>query len=627
MPILRDLLTTTEKRGRLPRLAGTNTAAGVHVDAERSLQVSAVYACVRLISEAVAQMPVHLIRKEGRRRTPLGDHPLLPLLAEAPNPDIDAGEFWRAMVGWMLLRGNGVAYIEYGGTGRPVALWPIAATSVLPTRTSRGQLAYKVKINEAEYVPGFAPNRERVVGQDRILHYRAFGLGVWGLSPVGLARTKVGTAFAAESYGAGFYARGAHPGGALKTDQELTDEQYERLEKQWTESHGGFANSHAPAILEGGLSWENIGLPPIEAQYLETQKFTAAQIAGHIFGVPPHMIGDVDRSTSWGSGIAEQGIGFVRYTLMPWLNRLERVTRRRLLVEPNVQVKFTTAALERGDLKGRYEAYAVGKQWGWLSTNKILELEDEEPIEGGDVYLQPLNMVPAGTFDEPDRGVDVDGHRQRGDRAKSMRQRHVEAHERALRRFFDTQADEVLADLGDGRSWELRDVSREDWDDRLARLLASLGLASARDAAEEITARFDVDLDDAGFAGWMRTMGRNVARQINNATFAGVAAASDLDEVRGVFDTLLSSQALSYARTRVAESFGFGRQEAAKQTGARTKTWRTNSGNPRSSHAAMDGETVAVGDTFSNGARWPGDTANLDIDEVAGCECDMDISR
>lgn len=628
MPILRDLLASPaepQRRSRLPRLSGTSTSTGVSIDAERALQVSAVYGCVRLISEAVAQLPMHVYRSTpGDERVKVRDHPLLPLLTDRPNPDIDAGEFIRAMVGWMLLRGNGFAYREVGGDGRTKGLWPIAATSVAPARTPSGRLAYEVTLSDPEFVPGFVPGRKRLVRAEQMLHFRAWGLGPWGLSPVGLARTKIATAFSAEEYGAGFFGRGAVPGGALTVPGSLTDEQFERLDRQWSESHGGFGKSHKPAIFEGGVTWENVGLPPDEAQFLETQKYTASTIAGHIFFVPPHLIGDVERSTSWGSGIAEQGVAFVRYSLMPWIVRLERVLNQ-LFVEPGMYVKINTAALERGDIKTRYDAYAVGKQWGWLNTNDIRRKEDEQPVDGGDVYLQPMNMIPAGTFDEPHALPSGEGRREH--RAVSEREQHVRVHARALVRFFDDQGEQVLADYDETGRALRREFDRDESDRKLARLLASLGLSAALDSARGVTEMFDVDLDDGGFASWMATMGRNVARMINDATFAAVAAATSVDEVRGVFTTLVESRAGQIATTRVTEAFGFGRQEGAKQSGARNKTWRVTSGNPRSEHASLDGETVNVGDTFSNGARWPGDQANLDVDEVAGCQCEMEISR
>ncbi|NWN89193.1 MAG: phage portal protein [Micrococcaceae bacterium] len=626
MPIIRDFLSGMNpvKRGRLPRLGGTGTAAGVSVDAERSLQVSAVYGCVTIISEAIAQLPVRIYQKTDSHRKPVNDHPLGKLLSGMPNPDIDSGEFYRTMIGWMLLRGNGLAYRQVGGDGRTKGLWPIAPTSVTMGRSPAGKLVYEVNLNQAEYVPGFEPGVKRVVPQDRMLHFRAFGLGGWGLSPIGLARTKVATAFAAEEYGAGFFARGALPGGVLTTDGSLTDEQFERLNQQWNESHGGFGNSHKPAILEGGVGWENVGLPPAEAQFLETQKFSSSTIAGHIYRVPPHLIGDVERSTSWGSGIAEQGVAFVRYSLMPWIVRLERVIGQ--LLPDGMYVKFNTAALERGDIKTRYDSYAIGKQWGWLSTNDILKHEDEPPVKGGDVYLQPLNMVPAGSFgtdpvDEPDRGQRALGSQ----REASLRDRHVAVHQRALQSFFEDMGDEVVADFeADERS--ARDIDRSRLDRELGRLLTSLGLSAALDSSREVLSKFGVDLDDGGFAGWMSTMGRNTARFINDATFDQISSAASSSEMRDIFKHLVGTRAEQIAVSRVTEAFGFGRQEAAKQAGAGKKTWRTRSGNPRSEHASLDGETVNIGDEFSNGARYPGDWAKLDADQAAGCQCDMEIS-
>lgn len=401
MPILRSLLGKSEMddgaSARLRPLQGTSTAAGVSVTPERSLQVSAVYACVRLISGAISQLPVHIYRRTSDGRQRIGNHPLTEMLTVRPNPEMDSSEFVRTVVVWMLLQGNAIAYRQPAPSGRTAALWPILPWSVSPHRIKdTGEPVYKIVLQDGEYVPGFKPGVAQYVPLSRILHFRAFGLGSWGLSPIAVARSKIAVGYASEEYGAGFFKRGANPGGVLTSDSALSDTQFERLERQWKAAHGGFAKSNAPAILEGGVKWENVGLPPGDAQFLETQRYTSAAIAGHIFGVPPHMIGDVERSTSWGKGIAEQGIGFVRYTLMDWITRIERVMQQ-VFVSPDEYMRFEVAGLERGDMKARYDAYAVARQWGWMSADDVRRLEDEPPIKGGDVYLQPLNMVPAGS--------------------------------------------------------------------------------------------------------------------------------------------------------------------------------------------------------------------------------------
>lgn len=404
MPALRKLL-GGEQRSRFPRrmpeVTGTTTAANVSVTPERSLQIGAVYSCVALLSEAVAGLPVNQFERRQDRRIPVADSPILRLVRDEPNPNIDAAELWRTVMGWELLRGTGYTYIERNGSGMPVGLWPLATTSVEPKRmmtgTRRGQFVYVATIDEDNFAP--LRNDDGIIQPEDMLVYRAFNLGTAeGLSPIGLARQSIGISFAAQQYMGGFYARDAAPGSHLEVEGELTDEQYERLEKQWTSLHAGWENSHRLAILEGGAKWASASLSPKDAEFIATQEFTRGEIAS-IYGVPPHMIGDTEKSTSWGSGIAEQGIGFVTYSLRRWTNRLERVTRR--LFTPaervNQRWRWDVDGLMQGDLKARYEAYAQGRQWGWLSVNDVKAKEDEQPIEGGDVYLQPLNMVPAGT--------------------------------------------------------------------------------------------------------------------------------------------------------------------------------------------------------------------------------------
>lgn len=401
MPFLRSALAgqpAQESRSRrwMPSLTGTGTSSSISVTPERSLQIGAVYSCVRLLSEAVASLPVGMFERTKDQRTPIESDPLLTLVRDTPNPDIDAGELWRTVLGWMLLRGNAYVYVERNGAGAPIGLWPIGSTSVEPQRMPDGRLGYKVELNDAEYAP---VKNATTVRAENMLHYRAFGLGVEGLSPIGLARESVGIAFAAQAYVGGFFARDASPGGVVSVEGKLDDDQYRRLGEQWKTLHEGFDKSHRLAVLEGGAKWEQTTLSPADAQFIETQRFSRSEIAS-IYGVPPHMIGDTEKSTSWGTGIAEQGIGFVTYSLRPWVNRLERVTGR-LLTAPNQRFRWNVDGLMEGDAKARYAAYAFGRQWGWLSANDIRRREDLPPITDGDQYFTPLNMVPAGDVKQP----------------------------------------------------------------------------------------------------------------------------------------------------------------------------------------------------------------------------------
>ncbi|MFJ8446842.1 phage portal protein [[Kitasatospora] papulosa] len=403
MPLLRNLLTGRTKRSRsgMPRLDGRSTSAGVSVSPDRALQVAAVFSSVRLLAETGSMLPTGVFQRSGNTRLPAMEHPLAPLLTYQANPQLPAGEFWAQVLGWMLTRGNAAAYIERNNGGRPVGLWPVSWPNVETRRVKdTGELVYQVTVDDDEW----APIREDggLVRAENLLHFRSFGVGgTEGLSPIGMARQSIGTGWAATSYIGSFFQRDASPGGTISVPGKLTDGQFERLLRQWNDNHEGLDNTHRIGVMEGGAKWEKTTLSPADAQFLEVYKMTRAEIAG-IYGVPPHMIGDVERSTSWGSGIEQQSLGYVIYSLMPWLTRMERTTQR-LLGDPSLYLKFNPDALLRGDTTQRYAAYAQARQWGWMSVNDIRAKEDEPPIEGGDEYVVPLNMSPAGQTAPPEQ--------------------------------------------------------------------------------------------------------------------------------------------------------------------------------------------------------------------------------
>lgn len=631
MPFIRRAMTPPEQRARrFPSLTGTSTGAGVSITPERSLQIGAVYSCVRLLSEAVSGLPVGMFERRDNARYPVEDHPILSLVKESPNPDIDAGELWRTVIGWMLLRGNAYVYVERGGGGQVKGLWPISPSSVEVKRGTSGRLFYTVRLDEAEYAP---VSQGQTVPADRMLHYRAFGLGVEGLSPIGLARQSVGIAFAAQQYGAGFFARDASPGGVVSVDGELTDEQYERLTQQWKSLHQGFDKAHQLAVMEGGAKWEQTTLAPDDAQFIETQKFTRGEIAS-IFGVPPHMIGDTEKSTSWGSGIAEQGIGFVTYSLRPWLNRLERVTGR-LITEPTRKLRWDVDGLMEGDTKARYEAYATAKQWGWMSTNDILRKEDEAPIEGGDDYLQPLNMVPAGSPRpsaqrvrySPDGSYEIRATREVEETPAEDAVPWVTRHRDVIVAALEEQRGDVLARLAAGEAVLL---DREEWDPRLAALLTTPAVGLTDELASASASALGGYYDPARAAAYLSATSAAHARNMNITTADELDRALADDEsdetperrVNRTFDQARDVRASEVAGALVNQLGNFAEHEGAYQAGARTKTWRTTSQDPRSAHARMNGETVPIDQEFSNGMQWPGDSS--DIKQVAGCKCRLE---
>lgn len=382
-------------------LVGPASDAGVHVSEKSALGLPAVYRAIALIAGTCAGLPLHAYR-EGANGVRERLSPQPPII-ENPHPDLTQFE-WLELV-FVHLLGWGNAYLrilrDQAGTVRE--LWPIEPSRVRVGRTRTGEKVYGIDrrldaTDGAAIDDGtFEPLTDR-----EILHIPGLGYdGVRGLSPIGVARQALGTALATQRHGARFFGSGTMLSGILHTEQRLTVDQAEQLKLRWKQSNGGVDHAHDIAVLGSGTNFQPISISPADAQFVETQRFGIAEVA-RIFGVPPHMLMDTERSTSWGTGIEQQAIGFVTYTLKPWLNRGEQRFSR-LLPAPQY-ARFAVDGLLRGDTKSRYGAYAVGRQWGWLSINDIRTLEDLPPVDGGNAYMQPLNMTPIG---EDQEDVDV----------------------------------------------------------------------------------------------------------------------------------------------------------------------------------------------------------------------------
>ncbi|MFF7365824.1 phage portal protein [Streptomyces sp. NPDC008125] len=640
MPLIRRLLGGRQRRSRssMPALTGRSTSAGVSVTPERALQVAAVFSSVRLLAETGSMLPVGLYQRAGTTRTPLTDHPLGQLLTYEAHPELPAGEFWAQVLGWMLVRGNAGVYVERNNGGRPVGLWPVAWTSVEPRRVAEtGERFYKITLDDDEWAP--IREDEGLVRAENFLHFRAFGLGgAEGLSPIGMARQAVGTGWAATSYIGGFFARDASPGGVVSVPGALNDAQYERLTQQWTGLHEGFDQSHRLAVMEAGAKWEKTTLSPADAQFLEVYKLTRAEIAG-IFGVPPHMIGDVERSTSWGSGIEQQSLGYVIYSLLPWLTRLER-TAQRLLGAPDLYMKFNPDALLRGDSAQRNAGYALGRQWGWLSVNDIRAREDEPPIEGGDEYVVPLNMTPAGQTAPPEQRALPGPPRTRAadDPVDAPSPEDlpdwITRHYDAIAAFFAEQGERVLSALnltpGAGAA-ELIDRVAEDelLTEILLRLATGLVGEVGAATAAELGGTFAVAETTAAVAASAAATAANVNASTVEKLIHQFTVSNAPKDVLKMFDGMTQARAKQLAQARVVYASNFGSHEGAKQAGAPSKTWRVWASNPRKTHARADGQTVGMREDFSIGSksgRWPHDH-RLGVDEIAGCTCRLQFNR
>ena len=373
--------------------AGNESAAGVSVTPEGSLAYSAVLACVRVLAEGVASLPCLVYERtqengrEGKRRAT--DHPAYELLHNEPNDVQTAFELYEMGMAQLLLWGNFYAEIDWDARGRVRGLWPLPAWDIAPFMSGRKKF-YQLQLQ------GASP----VTFQDwQVLHVPSFGYdGVQGKSLIALAREAVGLGIAAQKYGSSFFGNGARPGGILEHPGKLSKEGHDRLRASWNASHGGLSNAQRVAILEEGMKFAAVAIPPEDAQFLQTRQFQRAEVAA-IFRVPPHMIGDLERATF--SNIEQQSSDFYTNSLQPWLKRWEQRLMRSLLVGAERQtylVEFLVDALLRADTTARYQAYSVGRNGGWLSANDIRERENMNPIEGGDEYLTPLNMSPVGTL-------------------------------------------------------------------------------------------------------------------------------------------------------------------------------------------------------------------------------------
>ncbi|MCL1965313.1 MAG: phage portal protein [Firmicutes bacterium] len=379
------------------------TASGKAVNEKSAMRTTAVYACIRILAEAIAGLPLHLYEYNdtgGKERVP--DHPLYYLLHDEPNPEMTSFVFRETLMSHLLLWGNAYAQVIRDGRGNPLALYPLLPSKMEVSRAPNGELLYSYRMEKEESRE--KPNGGTVIlRRDQVLHIPGLGFdGLLGYSPVAMAKNAVGLAIATEEYGAAFFQNGANPGGVLEHPGVVKAP--DQLRESWYGQFGGSGKAHKIAVLEEGLKFHAIGIPPEQAQFLQTRKFQINEIA-RIFRVPPHMVGDLEKSSF--SNIEQQSLEFVKYTLDPWVIRWEQSLQQSLILpaeKGKLFIKFNLDGLLRGDYQSRMTGYATARQNGWMSANDIRELEDMNRIsaeEGGDLYLINGNMLPlknAGAF-------------------------------------------------------------------------------------------------------------------------------------------------------------------------------------------------------------------------------------
>ena len=378
------------------------STAGKAVNERSAMQMTAVYSCVRILSEAIAGLPLHLyMYTEDGNKVKAVEHPLYRLLHDEPNPEMSSFVFRETLMTHLLLWGNAYSQIIRNGKGEIVALYPLMPNKMTVDRDASGKLYYSYQRSNEEAIQ--SKDSKVILKPSDVLHIPGLGFdGLVGYSPIAMAKNAIGMAIACEEYGAKFFSNGAAPGGVLEHPGTIKDPQ--RIRDSWQSTFGGSGNANKIAVLEEGMKFTPIGIAPEQAQFLQTRKFQIDEIA-RIFRVPPHMVGDLDKSSF--SNIEQQSLEFVKYTLDPWVVRWEQSIARSLLIPEEKKTyfaKFNLDGLLRGDYQSRMQGYAIGRQNGWMSANDIRELENLDLIpdeEGGNLYLINGNMLPlqnAGAF-------------------------------------------------------------------------------------------------------------------------------------------------------------------------------------------------------------------------------------
>ncbi|ELT0935362.1 TPA: phage portal protein [Enterobacter asburiae] len=361
---------------------GTSSSGKV-VTADKAIQLSAVWACVRLLSESISTLPLKIyVRQPDGSRKAATDHPAYSILCRRPNSEMTPSRFMLMVVASICLRGN--AFIEKKFiANRLVSLVPLLPQNMVVKRLVTGALEYKYTEN----------GNERVIPVKNIMHIRGFGLdGVCGMMPMKTGRDVIGSAMAVEESAAKIFEQGLQSSGFLTAEQALNDDQRERL-REYMAKFTGSKNAGKIMVLEGGLKYQGVTMNPEDAQMLESRAFSIEEIC-RWFRVPPFMVGHTTKQSSWASSLEGMNLQFLTHTLRPLLVNIEQEIDRCLLdSDDDVFAEFSVEGLLRADSAGRAAYYTSALQNGWMSRNDVRRLENMPPIEGGDIYTVQLNLT------------------------------------------------------------------------------------------------------------------------------------------------------------------------------------------------------------------------------------------
>lgn len=379
---------------------GTSSSSGECVTVDKALQLSTVWACVRLISETVATLPLGFFeRGEDDSRIAAKAHPLYNLLHNQPNADMTAVEFWEAVLSHLLLWGNG--YIEPRRIGaRLVSLDLLLPDRMSVKRLPDGSMQYRYRDLDGTV---------RIIPEADVMHIRGFGTnGVMGLSPLGYAREVFGSAIAQDKASAAVFANGMRFSGVFEMDSMVKEDQRKGFQARLDEYRGAMNAGKAP-LLELGIRYKPITIPPADAQMIESRSFSIEEIC-RWYRVPPFMVGHTSSSTSWGTGIEQQMIGFLMFALRPWLTRIEQSIRRCLLTPAERSryfAEFNIEGLLRGDSAARAAWLSTMAQNGFITRNEGRSKENLPKVDGGDALTVQSNLVPLQQLGKADSGTEA----------------------------------------------------------------------------------------------------------------------------------------------------------------------------------------------------------------------------
>lgn len=567
----------------------TPVTAGVRVSERSALTLSAVWRAVALIASDTATLPFPVFERLERGKRRASDHPVYALLNRDANEVMSAMTLRETLEAHRLVWGNGYAEIERDGGGLPVALWPLDPRSTTPVLRGR-RLFYRVTL----------PERTVVLEPHQVFHVHGrTSDGVTGLSVIEHARQSLGVSIAAERFGGQFFANGSKPSGVLNYPGRLTPQGKENLAESWQKANSGLSNAERVAVLEEGTTWTQIGMPPGDAQFLETRQFGVVEVA-RWFGVPPHKLWDLGRAT-WGN-IESLQIEYVTSGLLAELRRWETEAARKLFADDRYFAEHLVEGLLRGDVGSRFTAYATARQWGWLSANDVRELENMNPVPGGDAYLTPLNMVPSGG--EPPRS------------GPAPRMRSTESRLRIAARFAPLIADadrrvaveerrlvrDLLALVDAGQLSELADRLRALYGGRIAEVartelgpvLAVFADAVASDAAADIAAnapdiaRFVDDYTTSHLGYRLGSSPRRIA----------AAAERGADAVSALLDEMVADRPARTAGWETRQVPAAVSRHVWETSGVPAFVWRTR-GDTCDYCTRLNGRVVSAGAPFA----------------------------